>query len=91
MKSNIIVERFKSSEKTHGLQYLWMIGDGDSSIFYLCVLGYIPYYRLVQKVECSNHAIKCYCGALGKLAKGQCNFSERNGLTAGKIQNLSKA
>jgi len=89
MESNIIVEEFKSSEKMHGLQYMWMIGDGDTSVFSSVCIG-VPYGRFVQKVECTNHAIKCYCGALEKLAKEQSNFAERNGLTTGKIRYLTK-
>jgi len=89
MESNIIVEGFKSSEKMHGLRYMWMIGDGDSSVFSsVCIR--VPYSRFVQKVECTNHAIKCFRGNLEKLAKEHSNFAGRNGLTAGKIRHLTK-
>ena len=35
-----------------------MIGDGDSSV-HLAVSISVPYGRYVQKLECSNYAVKC--------------------------------
>ena len=55
-----------------------------------CVLGSHMVRRFIQKVECSNHPIKCYCGVLEKLAKEHSNFVGRNGLTVGTIRHLSK-
>jgi len=52
---------------------MWMISDGDSPVFSsMCIR--IPYGRLVQKVEYTNHAIKCYGGNLEKLAKEHSNL-----------------
>jgi len=68
---------------------MWMIGDGDSSVFLSMCIG-VPYGRFVQKVECTNHAIKCFHGNLEKPAKEHSNFVRRNGLTAGKIRHLTK-
>lgn len=89
MESDIIVEGFRCSERMHGLRYMWMIGDGDSSVYSSVCIG-VPYGRMVEKVECTNHAIKCYRSALEKLAKENSHFSGREGLTAGKIRHLSK-
>ena len=89
MESDIIVEGFRCSERMHGLRYMWMIGDGDSSVYSSVCIG-VPYGRFVQKVECTNHAVKCYRSALEKLAKENTHFSGRKGLTAGKIRHLSK-
>ena len=50
---------------------MWMIGDGDSSV---CI-G-VPYGRFLQKVECTDHAIKCYfISALEMLVKEHTNFA----------------
>ena len=78
MESDIILQGFKCSERMHGLRYIWMIGDGDSSVYSSICIG-VPYGRFVQKVECTNHAIKCYRSALEKLAK-EGNFSGSKGL-----------
>ena len=46
--------------------------------------------RHVQKVECSNHAVKCYRGGLEKLAKDNASFRGRSALTPSKIRQLAK-
>ena len=33
MESDIILQGFKCSERMHGLRYIWMIGDGDTSVY----------------------------------------------------------
>ena len=80
MESDIIVEGFNRYESMHGLRYMW-IGDGDSSV-HLSVSISVPYGQHVQKVECSNNAVKCYKG-------GGC-FRGRNALTPNKIRQLAK-
>ena len=89
MESDIIVEGFRLSESTHGLRYMWMIGDGDSSVHHSIITS-VSYGRYVQKVECSNHAVKCYRSGLEKLAKENPTFKGRNGLTSNKIKYLAK-
>ena len=42
MESDIIVEGFKLSESMHGLRYIWMIGDGDSSVHHSVLIS-VPY------------------------------------------------
>ena len=89
VESDIIVEGFNRSESMHGLRYMWMIGDGDSSV-HLAVSISVPYGRHVQKLECSNHAFKCFRGGLEKLAKENVTFRGRNALTSSKIRQLTK-
>ena len=89
MEADIIVEGFKLSESMHGLRYMWMIGDGDSSVHHSITID-VPYGRHVQKMECSNHAVKCYRSGLEKLAKDNPSFKGRNGLNTSKIQHLAK-
>ena len=58
------MEGFKQSETLHGLRYVRMIGDGDSSVHHAVRTGVPSYGRLVQKLECANHAVKCYRSSL---------------------------
>ena len=43
MEADIILEGFCQSEEMHGLRYLWLIGDGDSSVYHSVVTG-VPSY-----------------------------------------------
>ena len=43
----------------HGLQYLWLIGDGDSSVYHSVVTGVLSYGQDITKVECANHEALC--------------------------------
>ena len=67
MKSDIIVAGFKESWRMHGVRYLWLIGDGDSSVHHAIQLEVTEYGRDVQKVECANHVIKCFCNRMESL------------------------
>ena len=67
-----------------------MISDGDSSVNHAVRTGVPSYGRLVQKLECANHAVKCYRSSLEKLAKDNSQFKGRNGLTSSKMQQLAK-
>ena len=51
----------------HGVRYLLFIGDGKSSVCRAIVTGVPSYGCFVQKVECTNHAIKCYRNHLKAL------------------------
>jgi hypothetical protein len=33
MEGDIILEGFLEAESKHGLRYMWLVGDGDSSVF----------------------------------------------------------
>ena len=89
METDIIVEGFKKSEAMHGLRYIYMIGDGDSSV-YLSVTINVPYGLGVHKVECANHAIKCFRSGLEKIAKENAGYSGKHGLTPGRIQRICR-
>ena len=56
MEADIILKGFRLSEEMHGLRYLWLIGDGDSSVYHGVVTGVPSYGRKITKVECANHA-----------------------------------
>ncbi len=61
-----MLEGFLAAEKTHGVRYIKFVGDGDSSV-YPTLLTQVPIWgRDIQKIECSNHACKCYRSSLEK-------------------------
>jgi len=62
---NVIVEGYELSD---GLRYQCMIGDSDSSVHHAVCHGVSSYGRHIFKLECANHAVKCFRGHLVKLA-----------------------
>lgn len=81
MESDIILEGFQTAEKTHGLRYMWLIGDGDSSVF-ARIREEVPVWGAqVQKVECANHMCKCLRSNLEKLVETNPNYKGKNNLT----------
>ena len=88
MESDIIVEGFSQSARMYGLRYMWMVGDGDSSV-HQSVIRNVPYGKHMEKIECSNYAVKCFRGSVEKLAKDNPSFKGRNSLTGGKIQQMA--
>ena len=88
MESDIIVEGFRLSEATHGIRYLKMVADGDSSVMY-SIREAVPYGIYVEKIECANHAVKCYRSRLEQLAKDHPEYRGRGGLTKRAIQRLT--
>ena len=46
--------------REHGVRYLIMVGDGDSSAYSTLVENVPVWGYAIQKLECANHACKCY-------------------------------
>ena len=67
METDILVQGFNEAETKYGLRYLTFIGDGDSSVYANLVTQVPSYGHAIRKIECANHAVKCYRGALEKL------------------------
>ena len=67
METNILVQAFREGETKYGLRYTSFIGDGDSSVHVSLVTGVPGWGHAIHKMECANHAIKCYRSALEKL------------------------
>ena len=60
MEVDILLSGFNAAETMHGLRYMRVIGDGDSSVM-SSIQQYVPVWgNMVTKVECANHAMKCY-------------------------------
>ena len=55
-----ILDGFLKAEQIRGVRYTRFIGDGDSSVF-PTLRETVPIWGFdIQKVECANHACKCY-------------------------------
>ena len=88
MESDIVSEGFRLAEEMHSLQYIRVIADGDSSV--MCTIRQsVPYGMFVGKVECANHACKCYRSQLEQLAKDHPEYRGRGGLTKCVIQRIT--
>ena len=70
METDILVEGFRAAESMHGLRYMRMTGDGDSSVLTNIHTNVPCWGRKVTKVECANHAVKCYRSRLEKIIQG---------------------
>jgi hypothetical protein len=88
MESDMVAEGFRLSERQHGLRYMRLAGDGDSSVLYT-IATTVPYGPHVKKIECANHACKGYRSRLEKLAKDHPEFRGKGGLTKRVIQRLT--
>ena len=88
MESDIIIEGFRLSEQMQGVRYMCVIGDGDSSVM-ANIHQYITYGPYVEKIECANHACKCYRNCLEESVKDHPEFRGRGGLTKRAIQRMT--
>ena len=88
MEADITSKGLAQSEIQHGVRYLCLIGDGDSSVS-ANITTSTSYGVYVQKLECANHACKGYCSRLKKLAKDHPGFHGQGGLTKLVIQRLT--
>ena len=88
MEPDTITEGFLSSETMHGLRYMELVGDGDSSVFNSIITN-VPYGRYVKKIECCNHAVKCYRTRLEATLKDNPQIGGRGGLTKAMIVRIT--
>ena len=90
METDILIEGFKQAER-HGLRYIEFIGDGDSSV-YPTLLSQVPVWgHAIRKIECANHAIKCYRSALENLVKDKPQYKGKGKITEAMRKKLTKA
>ena len=90
METDIILKGFLQSEQQHGLRYIEFIGDDDSSVFPALVSG-VPYGHYIKKLECANHAVKCYRTALENLINDKPLYKGRGKLTQKMRKKVTKA
>ena len=91
MESDIIVQGFQEAESKYGLRYINFVGDGDSSVYPSLIAGVPQWGHAIRKIECANHAIKCYRGALEKLALEKPQYRGKGKLTVNMRKRLTKA
>ena len=86
MEADIILEGFLEAEKVHGVRYMNFVGDGDSSVYPTLVQNVPVWGQAIKKLECANHACKCYHGALKRLVQENLSYKGSGGL----IQKMRK-
>ncbi|KAK3104196.1 hypothetical protein FSP39_025198 [Pinctada imbricata] len=90
MESDIIVEGFLSAETVHGVRYMRLIGDGDSSV-YGRIQEQVPVWgRDVKKLECANHVCKCLRSNLEKLVEDKPHLKGKGRLTKNAIMRITR-
>ena len=89
MEPDIILEGFLQAESTHGVRYIKFAGDGDSSVHSTVITGVPGWGRAIEKLECANHACKCYRGSL-RTGTTNPHYKGKGGLTA-KMRRLTSA
>ena len=91
METDIIVEGFQKAESQHGVRYLRFIGDGDSSVYPDLIAKVPGWGYAIRKMECANHATKCYRSALEKLVQDNTSYKGKGKLTEVMRKRLTKA
>ena len=91
METDILVQGFIEAERKYGLRYTTFTGDGDSSVHVSLITGVPGWGHAIRKMECANHAIKCYRGALEKLVAEKPHYKGRGKLTEGMRKRLTTA
>ena len=81
MEPDIILEGFKQAEEVHGVRYKRFVGDGDSSVYPTLIQNIPGWGQYIEKLECANHACKCYRSGLEKLVQEKPKYKGRGGLT----------
>ena len=90
MEADIILEGFKAAHDQHGLRYTEFIGDGDSSVQPTLAQN-LPWGFAIKKLECANHAVKCFRSSLENLVSSNSSYKGRGKLTEAMRKRLTKA
>ena len=91
METDILVQGFKEAETKDGLRYTTFTGDADSSVHANLVTQVPGWGHVIRKVECANHAVKCYRGALERLVMEKPHYKGRGKLTVAMRKHLTTA
>ena len=89
IESDIILKGFQQSEEMHGLWYLWLIGDEDSSVYHSVVTGVPLYGRDITKIECANDTVKCYRNRLEALCNDKPGYGSKHGLSQTMMKRIT--
>ena len=88
MEADFISEGFQLSESMHGVRYMHLTADGDSSVYHK-ILTTVPYGRDVKKVECANYAVKCYGTRLEAMLKDNAKFGGHGGMSKSIVKKIT--
>ena len=91
METDIILEGFLEAERVHGVRYIQFVGDGDSSVHPTLLQNVPGWGHAIKKLECANHACKCYRGALERLVQDNPSYKGSGGLTVKMRKKLVSA
>ena len=91
METDIVLEGFLEAERVHGVRYTQFVGDGDSSVYPTLLTSVPGWGHTIKKIECANHACKCYRGALEKLVQDNPSYKGSGRLTKKMRQQLVSA
>ena len=89
MEADIVLEGFLQSKTMHGFRYKWLIDDGDSSVYNVVSPGVLSYGQHILKVECDNHAIKCYRNRMEDSCKQKLEYKGRNALSTSMMKRIT--
>ena len=81
MEADIILSGFLEAESTHGVRYLKIIADGDSSVFATLQEKVPVWGKDIKKLECANHVCKCVRSNLEKLVLEKPQYKGKGKLT----------
>ena len=84
MEADIIAAGFRQSEAMHGVRYIKVVGDGDSSVLNT-IHTTVSYSRHASKPECANYCVKCYWSHLEQLVKDFLHFKGRGNLSKSTV------
>ena len=88
METDIVLEGFMEAERVHGVRYTQFIGDGDSSVYPTLLTSVPGWGQAIKKLECANHACKCYRGTLEKLVQDNLLYKDSGRLIKKMRQKL---
>ena len=91
METDVIVEGFCEAERVHGVRYITMVGDGDSSVYPSLIQRVPGWGHCIRKLECANHCCKCYRGALERLVQENSSYKGSGGLAVQMRRRLVSA
>ena len=91
METDIVLEGFLEAERVHRVRYTQFVGDGDSRVYPTLLTSVPGWGHTIKKIECANHACKCYRGTLEKLVQDNPSYKGSGRLTKKMRQKLVSA
>ena len=75
----------------HGVKYSKFIGDGDNSSVRYALVNSAPWCFAIEKIECTNHAVRCFSTHLETVVLDNPCYKGREKLTEAMRKRLTKA